>query len=82
MISDSDRMRMEIYGFRASVHRDGKWLVGKIPELHIHDQAKTMRELENELKDAVDTVIEFAFSGKQKNIVAKSPLLKSLLVNA
>lgn len=75
-------MKMEIYGFKASVHKDGKWLVGEIPELHVHDQAKTMRELEEELKDAVDTVIEFAFRGGQKKIVAKSPLLRSLLVNA
>jgi predicted RNase H-like HicB family nuclease len=75
-------MKMEVYGFKARVHKDGKWLVGEIPELHIHDQARTLRDLENELKDAVDTVVEFAFSGKQKKIVAKSPLLRSLLVNA
>lgn len=75
-------MKMEIYGFKARVHKDGNLLVGEIPELHIHDQAKTMRELENELKDAVDTVIEFAFQGKQKKVVARSPLLRSLLIKA
>lgn len=73
---------MEIYGFKACVHKDGNWLIGEIPELHVHDQAQTLRELEEELKDAVDTVIEFAFQGRQKKVVAKSPVLRSLLVKA
>jgi predicted RNase H-like HicB family nuclease len=53
-------MKMEIYGFKAVVYRDEKWFIGEIPELHVHDQAKTLRELEDELKDAVDTAIAFS----------------------
>lgn len=50
---------MEIYGFKAKVYRDGNWFIGSIPELHVHDQAKTLRELEDELEDAVDTAVAF-----------------------
>lgn len=53
-------MKMEIYGFKATVYKDEKWFVGEIPELHVHDQAKTLRELEEELKDAVDTAVAFS----------------------
>jgi len=53
-------MKMEIYGFKAQVHKDGDWFVVEIPELHVHDQAKTLRELEDELKDAVDTADAFS----------------------
>ena len=57
-------MNMEIYAFKARVHKDEKWLVSEIPELQVHDQAKTLRELENELKDAVDTAIAFSLEDK------------------
>lgn len=51
---------MQVYGFTARVFRDGDWFIGEIPELHVHDQAKTLRELEEELKDAVDTAVAFS----------------------
>ncbi|MCL4411354.1 hypothetical protein M1329_00225 [Candidatus Marsarchaeota archaeon] len=70
-------MKMEIYGFKADVHRDGKWFVGTIDELHVQDQARSLRELESELKDAVDTAVEFL---TEKSIVkTKSPVLRSLI---
>ncbi len=72
-------MKMEIYGFRAKVYRDEKWFIGEIPELHIHDQAKTLRELENELKDAVDTAIAFSLEHKSS---PESQALRSLLARA
>jgi predicted RNase H-like HicB family nuclease len=72
-------MKMEIYGFKARVHKDGEWFIGEIPELHVHDQAKTLRELENELKDAVDTAVAFAQEHKSAR---KSQALKSLLARA
>lgn len=75
-------MKMEIYGFKADVHKDGKWLIGEIPELHVHDQAKTLRELENELKDAVDTVIAFISEKNKRKVTLKSQTLKSLFVRA
>jgi hypothetical protein len=52
-------MELEIYGFRAKISRDGRYLIGEIPELHIQDQAKDLKELESELKDAVSLVINF-----------------------
>jgi predicted RNase H-like HicB family nuclease len=71
-------MKMDIYGFKAKVTRDGKYFIGEIPELHVQDQAKSLRELENELKDAVDTAVEFLLEkNHQKEL--KSPVLKSLI---
>ena len=72
-------MKMEIYGFKAVVYRDEEWFIGEIPELHVHDQAKTLRELENELKDAVDTVIAFSLEHKTTR---KSQAIRSLLAKA
>ena len=69
-------MKMEIYGFKAVVYRDEKWFVGEIPELHIHDQAKRLRELENELKNAVDTAITFSL---EHRTAPKSQAIRSLL---
>ena len=71
-------MQIDVYGFKAKVTRDGKYFIGEIPELHVQDQAKSLRELESELKDAVDTVVEFLLEkNHQKDI--KSPILKSLI---
>jgi predicted RNase H-like HicB family nuclease len=75
-------MKMDIYGFKANVYKDGKWLVGEIPELHVHDQAKTLRDLENELKDAVDTVITFVLENGQCKVMLRSQTLQSLFVRA
>lgn len=72
-------MKMDIYGFKADVHRDGKWFIGEIPELHVQDQARSLRELESELKDAVDTAVEFLLEKNAHKV--KSPVLRSLLVN-
>ena len=58
-------MKMEIYGFKASVHEDGDFFVGEIPGLHVHEQAKSLRELEEELKDAVDTAVSFSLERKK-----------------
>lgn len=69
---------MEIYGFKADVRRDGKWFIGIIDELHVQDQAKSLRELESELKDAVDTAVAFLLEKKNGKRV-KSPVLKSLI---
>ena len=72
---------MDIYGFKAKVYKGGKWFIGEIPELHVHDQAKMPRELENELKDAVDTAITFALENRRKDAI-KSHVIRSLLVRA
>lgn len=52
-------MEMDIYGFRSKVTRDGKHLIGEIPELHVVDQSDSLKDLESELKDAVTLVVEF-----------------------
>ncbi len=75
-------MKMDIYGFKAKVYKDGDWFVGEIPELHVHDQAKTLRELESELKDAIDTAVAFLTDKKNRRIGAKSQLLRSLFARA
>ncbi|MDE1865273.1 MAG: hypothetical protein KGH94_01375 [Candidatus Micrarchaeota archaeon] len=74
-------MRMDIYGFKARVTNDGKQYIGVIPELHVHDQANSLRELESELKDAVDTAVSFMLNKRRKAAV-KSPIIRSLIVRA
>ncbi len=74
-------MELNIYGFKAKISRDGKWFIGEIPELHVHDQAKTLRELESELKDAVDTSITFMLDKKRKDAM-KFQALRSLITKA
>jgi predicted RNase H-like HicB family nuclease len=78
-LASESSMKMEIYGFKARVYRDENWFIGEIPELHIHDQAKTLRELENELKDAVDTAIAFSL---ENNTVSDSSTLRNLFSKA
>ena len=74
-------MKMEIYGFKAKVYKDGKWFIGEIPELHVHDQARTLRDLENELKDAVDTAVVFMLEKRHKEAM-KFQVLRSLVAKA
>ncbi len=75
-------MKMEVYGFKAEVYKDGKWFIGEVPELHVHDQAKTLRELESELKDAIDTAVAFLSEKKGRTTGIKSQALRSLLARA
>ena len=74
-------MKMDIYEFKADVHKDGKWFIGVIDELHVQDQAKSLREFESELKDAVDTVVEFLLE-KNNRKEMKSPILRSLITRS
>ena len=48
------------------MYEDGDFFLGEIPELHVHDQAKSLRELEEELKDAADAAVSFSLEGKKK----------------
>jgi hypothetical protein len=54
----SDDMKLEIYGFKADVTISEKWYVGEIPGLHIVEQAKTLRILEDRLKGGVEDVLD------------------------
>ena len=42
-------MKMEIYGFKADIKRDGKLFVGTIDELHIQDQANLPNSPKNSI---------------------------------
>ena len=74
-------MKIDIYGFKATVHKDGKWYIGEISALHVHDQAASLRELENELKDAVDTSVKFLTEKKDRKSI-KSVVIRSLFAKA
>lgn len=74
-------MRMDIYGFKARITNDGKQYIGSISELHVHDQANSLRELESELKDAVDTAVSFMLEKRGKTAV-RSPQVRSLIMKA
>lgn len=58
-------MEMDVYGFKAKVTKEGKYLIGEIPELHIADQAKTLKDLESELKDAVSLVVNLILEDRK-----------------
>lgn len=49
---------MEIYGFKAKVVKDGKYYAGTVRELHANTQAKSLKELKENLKEAVSLVFE------------------------
>lgn len=66
-------MQIDIYGFKARITRDGRHLVGEIPELHIADQADSLNELENELKDAVSLVVDFILKDEKNASKGFSP---------
>jgi hypothetical protein len=56
--SIGDTMKIDVYGFQADVSISNKWYVGEIPELHIIEQAKTLRALEDRLKGGVEDVVD------------------------
>ena len=49
---------MKIYGFNATIQKEGKLgYVGRIKELHANTQAKTMKELVQNLKEAAKLML-------------------------
>lgn len=72
------KLEINIYGFIAVVSRSEGWYVGVIKDLHVVDQAKTLRVLEKRLKEGADLALEGLFKNPDKEIkyYPKSILIK------
>ena len=57
---------MDVYGFEAEVSISNKWYIGEIKELHIVEQAKNLRLLEDRLKGGIEDVLEAIKKNPQK----------------
>jgi len=53
-----DKMKLDVYGFKADVFKDGKYYAATVKELHANTQAKSMKELRENLKEVVRLVFE------------------------
>lgn len=62
---DSRKIKLNIYGYSAKVHWDGKRFIGRIDELHVTDASKSIKELEEDLKNAVSGLIESELTSKK-----------------
>jgi len=49
---------MEVYGFKANVVKDGKVYAATVRELHANTQAKSLKELKENLKEVVRLIFE------------------------
>lgn len=58
-------IKLNIYGHSAKVYYDGKRYIGRIDDLHVTDAAKSIRELENDLKNATAGLLEHALMQKK-----------------
>jgi len=56
--NDSDKMKLEVYGFKAEVVKEGKYYAASVRELHANTQAKSLKELKSNLKEVVRLVFE------------------------
>lgn len=59
------RIKLNIYGYAAKVHWDGERFIGRIDELHVTDAAKSIKGLEEDLKNAVSGLLESALTSKK-----------------
>ncbi len=59
------KVKLNIYGYAAKVHWDGKRFIGRIDELHVTDAAKSITELEGDLKNAVSGLLESSLTSKR-----------------
>jgi protein required for attachment to host cells len=50
-------MKLKIYGFEANVKRSEGWYIGEIKDLHVVEQAKTLKTLKKRLKEGVRDVL-------------------------
>jgi predicted RNase H-like HicB family nuclease len=60
------RLEMSIYGFKAMVTRSEGWYVGVIKDLHVVDQGKTLKVLEERLKEGAELALEGLFKSPRK----------------
>ncbi len=54
----ADKMKLEVYGFKADVVKDGKCYAATVKELHANTQAKSIKELKANLKEVLHLVFE------------------------
>ncbi len=59
-------LEMGIYGFKAKVTRSEGWYVGVIEDLHVVDQGKTLKVLEERLKEGAELALEEIFKSPDK----------------
>lgn len=60
-----ENLKLDIYGYSAKVYWDGKRFIGRIDELHVTDAAKSIRELEDDLKNAAAGLLESSLTPKK-----------------
>ena len=61
-------LEMNIYGFKAKVSRSEGWYVGVINDLHVVDQGKTLKVLEERLKEGAELALEDIFKNPNKEV--------------
>ena len=59
------KVELNVYGYMAKVHWDGKRFIGRIDELHVTDAAKSIKALEEDLKNAVSGLVESELTSKK-----------------
>ncbi len=67
-------MELDIYGSKAQVWKEGKYYGATVRELHANTQAKSLRELKDNLKEVVTLVFEDVL--KHENEYSKSVVIK------
>ena len=76
-------MQIDIYGFKAQVSKDGKYYAATVRELHANTQARSLKELKENLKEVVRLVFEDVLHNEKeynKDIVnrVKANLIQNL----
>ena len=59
-------IKLNIYGYAAKVYWDGKRFIGRIDELHVTDAAKSIKELEDDLKNAASGLLGSALTSRKR----------------
>ncbi len=62
------KLGLEVYGFRATITRSEGWYVGVINDLHVVDQGKTLKVLEERLKEGAELALEDIFKNPAKEV--------------
>lgn len=63
-------IKLNVYGYVARVYWDGQRFIGRIDELHVTDAAKSIKELEEDLKNAASGLLETALTSKKPNRIS------------
>jgi predicted RNase H-like HicB family nuclease len=59
-------LEINVYGFKAKITRSEGWYVGVIEDLHVVDQGKTLKALEERLKEGAELALEEIFKSPAK----------------